>query len=403
MVMNQKPIGKKVGRNEPCPCDSGRKYKKCCWLKGIEIRSLPKEAYKDEEEKIERRKKLTIAITGIEVGYYLPHIQTIHQGKRFRSVYSRIFYRKPEETFHEFIIFVFKMTMGQDWADAEEAKPDGERHFIAECYLKYLDCLRENKDDEEFKRTGRYSAIPDGYTQWLLCLAFDLYCLQHTKQLPQNLLDRLKSDGDQFQGARYEIAIASVFARAGFKIEFFDEKDPSVVKNKHCEFIATDPDSGVKIAVEAKSKHRPGILHDQRDIADEDKKYLKGDIHRLLRDAMEKEVGNLPYMVFVDLNARHTPDLDVEDKPWLKDIYRVVGQNTDGVNAGKANLIGVTNFSYHYQGDDKASGSETLYSIAMKPDFPLPEELMNKIMHVFNKYASVPDLDMIYDQMKFSD
>ena len=24
---------KKVGRNEPCPCDSGRKYKNCCWNK----------------------------------------------------------------------------------------------------------------------------------------------------------------------------------------------------------------------------------------------------------------------------------------------------------------------------------------------------------------------------------
>ncbi len=23
-------IGKKVGRNEPCPCGSGKKYKKCC-------------------------------------------------------------------------------------------------------------------------------------------------------------------------------------------------------------------------------------------------------------------------------------------------------------------------------------------------------------------------------------
>ncbi len=22
----------KVGRNDPCPCDSGRKYKKCCGL-----------------------------------------------------------------------------------------------------------------------------------------------------------------------------------------------------------------------------------------------------------------------------------------------------------------------------------------------------------------------------------
>lgn len=24
--------GKKVGRNEPCPCGSGKKYKKCCGL-----------------------------------------------------------------------------------------------------------------------------------------------------------------------------------------------------------------------------------------------------------------------------------------------------------------------------------------------------------------------------------
>ena len=28
---NQQPAGsRKVGRNEPCPCGSGKKYKKCC-------------------------------------------------------------------------------------------------------------------------------------------------------------------------------------------------------------------------------------------------------------------------------------------------------------------------------------------------------------------------------------
>jgi uncharacterized protein YchJ len=27
-----KPFGK-VGRNEPCPCGSGKKYKKCCLIK----------------------------------------------------------------------------------------------------------------------------------------------------------------------------------------------------------------------------------------------------------------------------------------------------------------------------------------------------------------------------------
>jgi preprotein translocase subunit SecA len=26
--------GQKVGRNDPCPCGSGKKYKKCCLLKG---------------------------------------------------------------------------------------------------------------------------------------------------------------------------------------------------------------------------------------------------------------------------------------------------------------------------------------------------------------------------------
>jgi hypothetical protein len=24
-----------IGRNEPCPCGSGKKYKKCCWNKDV--------------------------------------------------------------------------------------------------------------------------------------------------------------------------------------------------------------------------------------------------------------------------------------------------------------------------------------------------------------------------------
>jgi preprotein translocase subunit SecA len=34
----QKPVraGKKVGRNDPCPCGSGKKYKKCCGFSSSE-------------------------------------------------------------------------------------------------------------------------------------------------------------------------------------------------------------------------------------------------------------------------------------------------------------------------------------------------------------------------------
>ncbi len=32
-AVNRPPAGKKVGRNDPCPCGSGKKYKKCCYPK----------------------------------------------------------------------------------------------------------------------------------------------------------------------------------------------------------------------------------------------------------------------------------------------------------------------------------------------------------------------------------
>jgi len=31
--------GKKVGRNDPCPCGSGKKYKRCCLPKEEEARA----------------------------------------------------------------------------------------------------------------------------------------------------------------------------------------------------------------------------------------------------------------------------------------------------------------------------------------------------------------------------
>ena len=50
---------KQVGRNEPCPCGSGKKYKKCCLSKHEELRqNLPAEAWQEAEELQRRRDKL---------------------------------------------------------------------------------------------------------------------------------------------------------------------------------------------------------------------------------------------------------------------------------------------------------------------------------------------------------
>ncbi len=34
MVSPQPVRVEKIGRNAPCPCGSGKKYKKCCYVKG---------------------------------------------------------------------------------------------------------------------------------------------------------------------------------------------------------------------------------------------------------------------------------------------------------------------------------------------------------------------------------
>ncbi len=388
-------IGKKMGRNEKCVCGSGIKYKKCCKEIGIEVRKLP-DNFKAELHPINKKDLLPIQE---RAGYFLSHLQKEFQNQashlRVRAVNKRMLYRPVEETFHDFLIFLLKMTLSQEWIDTQRNTAIQDQHFIFCCFRNYFEWQEKTKNKEEMAATGRYSGFTDGYTQWLICLAFDIYCLQHSGHLNSSTLERLKSSNDQFQGARYEITIAAIFARAGFKIEFYNEKDPEVTQKKHCDFIAKDEQSDFRIAVEAKSRHRAGIMHDQNPLKAE-KRYLKGDIHSLLRDAMEKETPQIPYMIFIDLNSPHTPNFIPEEKPWFKDIFVKIGNNTNERTSGKANLISITNFSYHYQEDTPSTQGEFLNSVARDPHYPIPENIYNRLLDVFRKYGGVPDLDKMF-------
>lgn len=49
----------KVGRNDPCPCGSGKKYKKCCMARHQEARrQMPRERVRELEDKTRAREKL---------------------------------------------------------------------------------------------------------------------------------------------------------------------------------------------------------------------------------------------------------------------------------------------------------------------------------------------------------
>lgn len=59
MALADEFIVRKVGRNDPCPCGSGKKYKKCCMALHEEARkTLPQDELHKLEERLQKREKL---------------------------------------------------------------------------------------------------------------------------------------------------------------------------------------------------------------------------------------------------------------------------------------------------------------------------------------------------------
>jgi hypothetical protein len=278
---------KKIGRNDPCPFGSGRKYKKCCLDKNsMEQKTMPKEALialKKHSEKHEYLKRI-----GIYINYVTP---LVFKGKKFWAIGSRLYYnRPPNETFHEFIIDILRITLEKEWW--EENIQATEKHFIVESFLKYCEWQKNTTLDSNKISEETWGAIPNGWSRSLLSLAFDVATLQHIQKFPEGLLKRLKNK-DQYQGARYEIAIAAIFARLDCEIHFLDDQEKSA---RHCEFIATHRPSTTEIAVESKSRHRPGVIHMPG--TSEEENLLKGDVGRLLKEALDQNPGDRPFIIF---------------------------------------------------------------------------------------------------------
>ncbi len=134
-------------------------------------------------------------------------------------------------------------------------------------------------------------------------LAYDCYCLQSVNRLPEHLLVRLKNY-EQFQGVRYELAVAAIIARAGFEISFLEDQAKCA---RHCEFIAKHKLTEQEIGVEAKSKHRVGILNHQREAVANGEGRLG--VKNLFRKARSQKPDGVPYLIFFDVNLPPGPEM----------------------------------------------------------------------------------------------
>ena len=281
---------------------------------------------------------------------------------RFRVVRNRIFARPAAESFHEFLVFWLKCTFGDSWHRKHRLAQPADRHVVMRWILAWHElALRTLPLDH---RAGEVrAAVPTGEVLALLVLADDLYRLHLADALPPDLVVRLR-DAGKYQGARYEVAVAAVFVRAGCSVNW-----TTAANHLTCEFTAKF-DSGEVVAVEAKSRHREGVLH-QRGAAPAD---WSADVDNLYRKAQRKDPDGHPLVVFLDVNRPHEPGaMQVGQKQWHKDIgamfrsrLRRKPENTPE-SPMAVSLVVVTNWSWHLEGSAHATEGEFL---AIEPEWP---------------------------------
>lgn len=386
---------RKIGRNDPCPCGSGLKYKKCHGafssgqqynnrtvepnhIKKLPLKQLPPDFQRKIIEQQIKEKKLKT-----RYGNTRPIISEDLNGYKIVAVGNKIHYSKNWKTFHDFLFDYLKTCLSPDWGNAELKKDFSERHPIIQWYQHLCDFQRMNTE----KEGEIYSAICTGPVGAYLSLAYDLYVLRHNSLLQDRLVERLR-DKNQFQGARYEIYVTSSFVKAGFDIEFEDETDKS---KSHCEFMATHKKTGNKYSVEAKSRHRPGLLGQTGDTRSPDEIRLR--IGSLLRNALKKEASNLR-IVFIDINMP-PEEGGPFDRRWLKslkaEVSKVEKEKINGDLFPPAYLF-FTNHPHHYVGEEEPEPQKIFLMTALNiPHFKInkPQIAMMTEPTIFSLWESI--------------
>lgn len=325
----------KIGRNDPCPCGSGRKFKKCHDNYRFELPFLTQNArikkhIEDEGKRLLEEHQAKELQRRAQQGLGRPIISTEFRGYRFIAVGKNLHYGKWK-TFPDFLGDYIKRTLGEAWGNDELKKPFVERHSILKWYHHLCELQRKHMTTPGQVYSGPMTGAASAYYR----LAYNLYLIAHNgTDIQTRLLSRLRNP-EHFPGAFFETQVAAWLIRAGFELEFENESDRLT---SHCEFTATHPSLKAKFSVEAKSR-QPGKNN-------QGPKRLN--VGRQLRLALEKQATHTR-LVFLDLNQPITSEqqaVRIRDRAEHR-LKSVEGLKIENQPAPPA-YICLTNISDHY-------------------------------------------------------
>lgn len=344
----------KIGRNAPCPCGSGRKYKRCHGAvpgrlpRGIEQAAFAAFQLSQAREVVRTKQQ----------GYGKPIISAMLKDHRIVCVSNRVLYSASWKFFPDFLFDYLKDSLGREWG--AEAEQRGLDHPVLRWFRR-MQALTIAASSG----TGRPIVHKQiGFLTALLQFAYSLYLLEHHDQLPRRLISRLRVPSE-FRPALHETVVASAFALAGYKIEVAEVAAADVVEP---EFWATGK-SGKKYAVEAKCRTKMWAASDP--LSWEFRAELIKWFRQKIIDSSKKELTN-PIFWF---------ELSIPNLRSEKDARIIGGYIREAVDAAEISLskrdsppqpayIFATNSPQFINDDVQDTPQFAVLEGFMMPDFP---------------------------------
>jgi hypothetical protein len=320
-----------------------------------------------------------------------PEIAIKFKDYQFVAVGSKVFYSKAWTSFTDFLIGYVPEVFNKKWWAAEIAKAPAECNQVR----IWWETLRQHVKAQQKRTDGNYVVTHNGFAGAYLTFAYDLYVVEHNGRLDETLIARLKNR-DQFQGARHELFAEATCLRAGFAIEREDEKDKT---RKHAEFVATHLQSGLRFSVEAKSKHRAGVLG-MPGVAQPHEK-INLNFGQLINNALAKNPPH-PLVVFIDTNlpsrAAHrlyAPRIEdgkeIPSRLLLGLLDRVAKEHGD--SDPYAMLI-FSNHPQHYalpDMPDELDPQKNLLAVSARHPAPVWQSALLALYRAANLYGNIPN------------
>jgi hypothetical protein len=161
-------VATKIGRNDPCPCGSGLKYKRCCEerdrrraadarRRGIRRLSPSEErnpAIIALRREVEVRQDRALTRLREDFGVHINFVAPVEfEGGKVWALGDRVYLTRPRnETFHEFLLSILREMLGERWRAEQAAQED--KHFLMRCFEEYEAWTRRGRKRIESTDAG---------------------------------------------------------------------------------------------------------------------------------------------------------------------------------------------------------------------------------------------------------